>query len=52
MLGNWYRQESLRLTRDWLEFVPALVGLLVGGGCILIYMFVIFAPMWNELSRI
>jgi|GEM_PF-6743028 len=51
MLGSWYRQESLRLTRDWVEFVPALVGILVGGVCILIYMFMIFAPMWNELSR-
>lgn len=51
VLGNWYRQESLRLTRDWVEFVPAIVGVSVGGGCVLIYTLMIFAPMWRELSK-
>lgn len=51
MLGSWYRQESLRLTRDWIELVPAAIGILVGGGCILIYAFMIFVPMWQHLSR-
>lgn len=51
VLGNWYRQESLRLTRGWVEFVPAIVGVSVGGGCVLIYTFMIFAPMWRELSK-
>jgi type II secretory pathway component PulF len=51
VLGNWYRQESLRLTRDWVEFVPAIVGVSVGGGCVLIYTLMIFAPLWRELSK-
>ena len=51
VLGNWYRQESLRLTRNWVEFVPAIVGVSVGGGCIVIYTLMIFAPMWREIAK-
>jgi len=52
VLADWYRHNALRRSLFWIQFAPAFITIVVGGGAALLYCVILLPPLFEGMKQV